>query len=181
MRPPSIFLVLTDDQDQMLGGSFPTAAGGATPMPRARALLADQGVTATNMFVHTPICCPSRAELLTGRYLHNLKVDPHAPWLPPGVDCMHVNGSKVRGDTFARRLREGAGALAPCRGPSAKGVGAAAAVRVHQQGPAASHRLFTSGRGRVAPTAHPHAQSSLLFPPRPGRRQATGWACSAST
>ena len=34
----------------------------------------DEGVCASNFFVHTPVCCPSRAETLTGRYLHNVKL-----------------------------------------------------------------------------------------------------------
>ena len=55
-HPRSWFL--TDDQDQMLGSSFPTH--GATPMPKTQALMADMGATATNFFVHTPICNPSR-------------------------------------------------------------------------------------------------------------------------
>ena len=67
-RPlPNIVMFLTDDQDQMLGGSFPQH-GGVGPMPKTKALLADQGATATNFFIHTPICCPSRAETFTGRY-----------------------------------------------------------------------------------------------------------------
>ena len=46
---------------------------GVTPMPKTKALLADQGATADQWFIHTPICCPSRSELVTGRYFHNLK------------------------------------------------------------------------------------------------------------
>ena len=86
---PNIAFVLTDDQDQMLGGSFPTLHG-ATPMPQTRSLLAEQGATAGNFFVHTPICCPSRSELLTGKYFHNLKVDPTRE-SKQAEDCMHIN------------------------------------------------------------------------------------------
>ena len=59
-------------EDQMLGGSFP-AHNGATPMPQTQALMADAGATATNLFIHTPTCRPSRGELLSGRYFHNIK------------------------------------------------------------------------------------------------------------
>ena len=73
---PNIVWFLTDDQDQMLGASFPpTAPGGATPMPKTKAKMADMGVTATNFFIHTPICCPSRSELISGRYFHNIKTN----------------------------------------------------------------------------------------------------------
>ena len=35
---PNIVFILTDDQDQVLGGSFPTTSG-ATPMPKTQKLL----------------------------------------------------------------------------------------------------------------------------------------------
>ena len=64
----SIILVLTDDQDQVLGAGFaPDALDAPTPMARTRELLARQGLTALHHFAHSPICCPSRAQLLTGR------------------------------------------------------------------------------------------------------------------
>ena len=37
-RAPNIVFILTDDQDQVLGGSFPTTSG-ATPMPKTQKLL----------------------------------------------------------------------------------------------------------------------------------------------
>lgn len=63
---PNILLVITDDQDIFLGGTEPLA--------RARALLADRGAVFNNAFATTPICCPSRASILTGRYQHNTAV-----------------------------------------------------------------------------------------------------------
>ena len=90
-----------DDQDQMLGGSFPEI-GGVGPMPQTKAILAEAGSTALNFYIHTPICCPSRSELLSGRYLHNIKSSD-------GSGCMHVNESLVNSDTFAKYLKEEAG------------------------------------------------------------------------
>ena len=67
-------------------------------MPKTKALLADKGATATNWFIHTPICCPSRAELVTGRYFHNIK--------RTGGGCMHIDVDRVNNETFARPLYE---------------------------------------------------------------------------
>jgi N-acetylglucosamine-6-sulfatase len=55
---PNIVLILTDDQrwDQI----------GPDWMPTVESLLADKGVTFTNGFVSNPLCCPSRATILTG-------------------------------------------------------------------------------------------------------------------
>ncbi|GKY90757.1 hypothetical protein MPSEU_000048600 [Mayamaea pseudoterrestris] len=63
-RRPNILLLLTDDQDVVLEGT--------KYMPRLRQLMAKQGTTFNNFFVHTPVCCPSRASILSGRYLHNM-------------------------------------------------------------------------------------------------------------
>ena len=66
-KKPNIVLILADDQDQMLGGmDF---------LPYTKKYLADQGMNFTNFFVNTPVCCPSRAELIAGRYGHNNLVE----------------------------------------------------------------------------------------------------------
>jgi arylsulfatase A-like enzyme len=43
-------------------------------MPRTRAELADQGVEFPQAFMTTPLCCPSRASILTGSYAHRTGV-----------------------------------------------------------------------------------------------------------
>ena len=73
-KPPNVVLLLTDDQDLMLGGN--------TPMPYTRELM-DGGARLNNFFVNTPVCCPSRTTLLTGKYPHN--------WHTTQGGCMHMN------------------------------------------------------------------------------------------
>jgi N-acetylglucosamine-6-sulfatase len=67
----NIFMMLTDDQDSLLGG--------ADWMPNLRSELASQGANFTNAFVHTPICCPSRSSFLSGLYLQNSGVHQNGP------------------------------------------------------------------------------------------------------
>uniref|UniRef100_H2YLW8 Sulfatase N-terminal domain-containing protein n=1 Tax=Ciona savignyi TaxID=51511 RepID=H2YLW8_CIOSA len=62
-KPPNIVFILTDDLDVQLGG--------LEPMSKMKKLLQEEGITFTNMFTSTPLCCPSRASILTGRYSHN--------------------------------------------------------------------------------------------------------------
>lgn len=58
-------------------------------MKQASKLLSANGATALNWFIHTPVCCPSRAELLSGRYFHNVVSKT-------GKGCMHVDTTNVR-------------------------------------------------------------------------------------
>jgi N-acetylglucosamine-6-sulfatase len=60
---PNILLLLTDDQDVMIGG--------LDRMQNLQHLLQERGMTYKQAFVHTPICCPSRSSIYSGRYLHN--------------------------------------------------------------------------------------------------------------
>lgn len=60
---PNIIFVLTDNQDVTLGGM--------EPMRHTQRLLVEQGVTFSKAYAATPVCCPSRASILTGKYPHN--------------------------------------------------------------------------------------------------------------
>ena len=62
--PSSVVMLLTDDQDANLGSM--------DAMTKTTALLGD-GTTFSNMFVTTPICCPSRSSFLTGTYAHSTR------------------------------------------------------------------------------------------------------------
>ena len=95
MATPSIVLVLTDDQDIELGSM--------NAMAFTRALGAS-GSNWTNFFAHTPVCCPSRSEIMTGRYFHSIRNGD-----PQTSGCMHVNAST--GDTPSGDFATFAGAL----------------------------------------------------------------------
>lgn len=61
-RPPNILLVITDDQ---------RATASMQALPTVRRLFGRGGRTYTNAFATTPLCCPSRASIVSGRYAHN--------------------------------------------------------------------------------------------------------------
>jgi hypothetical protein len=65
---PNILFVVTDDEDTVLGGDSDSVGA----MPRGLPRLGSRGATMANWFVHTPVCACSRAEILTGRFFHNL-------------------------------------------------------------------------------------------------------------
>jgi arylsulfatase A-like enzyme len=61
-RPPNVLIVVTDDQRN---------DGTMAMMPATKRLFARQGRSYPNAFATTPLCCPSRASIFTGRYVHN--------------------------------------------------------------------------------------------------------------
>ena len=70
--PSNIAFILTDDLD----GEFL----GVGPLIKTRTLIASAGMQAEHYHVHTPICCPSRAQMLIGRYAHNLRDRDYEPF-----------------------------------------------------------------------------------------------------
>ncbi len=63
---PNIIVILADDMGY---GDFSRFNGGASRTPTLDALM-DQGVCLTQQYTASPVCNPSRAALLTGRYPH---------------------------------------------------------------------------------------------------------------
>lgn len=60
--PPNILVVITDDQ---------RAQGTLRVMPKTRYWLERVGTRFPNAFAASPLCCPSRTSMMTGRYPHN--------------------------------------------------------------------------------------------------------------
>ena len=77
-KQPNFVFILTDDQNSLLGDM--------EPMVKTRSLIAERGATFTHGNVVTPVCCPSRTTILSGRYPHNTLATPGEPY-----DCMHMN------------------------------------------------------------------------------------------
>ncbi|HSG42055.1 MAG TPA: sulfatase [Anaerolineales bacterium] len=61
---PNIIVIMTDDQPDHTIAYMPTVMKELVP----------NGVNFTNAFVTTPLCCPSRASILSGEYAHNHQV-----------------------------------------------------------------------------------------------------------
>ena len=59
-KRPNVVVLMTDDQNNSLLG-----------MNNVVGRLAGRGTTFRNSYVSLPLCCPSRATFLTGRYAHN--------------------------------------------------------------------------------------------------------------
>ena len=76
-RPNFVFLFLDDMRlDDMVA------------LPRVSNLITARGTNVTNFFVNTPVCCPSRATLFSGRYPHNNRKTSITTVVPC---CMHMD------------------------------------------------------------------------------------------
>lgn len=62
---PNVLLIVTDDQ---------TPLDGLRVLPQTRRWFRRGGTRFPNAFVTTPLCCPSRGSIFTGRYAHNHRV-----------------------------------------------------------------------------------------------------------
>lgn len=73
--PPNVLIIVTDDQ-----------RGGLEVMPETSRRFVKQGTRYTPGFVTTPVCCPSRASIMTGRYAHNHGVRSNSNEEETGAD-----------------------------------------------------------------------------------------------
>ncbi len=62
-RPPNVLIIVTDDQR--------ASEGTLKVMPRTRRWMGAGGTRFTRAFSTTPLCCPARASIFSGRYAHN--------------------------------------------------------------------------------------------------------------
>lgn len=59
---PNVLVIVTDDQRY---------DGTMSSLPSVARWFGEQGAEFSNAYATTPLCCPSRASILTGRYAHN--------------------------------------------------------------------------------------------------------------
>ena len=78
----------------------------ARTMPYAWSLLARGGTSLRDYYVTTPVCCPSRTSLLTGRYAHNHRVLTNSFHLAGGGGGFPAFARHVRGNYLAPWLQE---------------------------------------------------------------------------
>ncbi len=91
---PNIIFILTDDLDY----------ASAQKMPEIRSQLIEEGLSLEKTFMSHPICCPSRATILTGLYDHNHNVLANRP--PSGGFEKFVSEGHEE-NTIGARLQEG--------------------------------------------------------------------------
>jgi len=80
----NVIIVLADDLDWTTFDSVPRLAA-----------LKDQGTTLVNYVATDPVCCPSRASLLRGQYVHNHKVISNTKATEGGWPTYYANGDEA--------------------------------------------------------------------------------------
>ncbi len=88
-KHPNILLIVSDDQ---AWSTF-----NRDLMPSVYSQLVDQGVLFKRAYVNTSLCCPSRAQIMSGLYEHNTGVDQNEIVLtrPTMAMALHDNGYRT--------------------------------------------------------------------------------------
>ena len=81
--PRNVILVLADDHRHDFMGFMPQAPEWLETPAMDR--MAAEGVHLANAFVSTSLCSPSRASILTGRYMHHHRVVDNQRPVPAGT------------------------------------------------------------------------------------------------
>jgi N-acetylglucosamine-6-sulfatase len=110
---PNVVVILTDDQ----------TVGTLDVMPNVRQLIMDEGAQIRNGIIPTPLCCPSRASLLTGQHAHTTGVwtnnpENHGAWaaFQPHEDHTLATALDARGyrtGLFGKYLNAWGGTVPP--------------------------------------------------------------------
>jgi hypothetical protein len=101
----NIVFLLTDDQDRQLGSM--------AALPSVEKYVTGRGVNVSNMFVNTPICCPSRSTLFSGRFNVRARVCSRVSWAlqTAHAPCSIIYGVRARVCALVRAC------VRACHGP----------------------------------------------------------------